>query len=282
VTRAKAALPGFDERFVRLRGVRLRYFVAGSGRPLVLVHGLGGAASNWIELAPRFAESRRVLVPELPGHGGSSPLPAAPNLNPYADAVASIAEREGLHPAPFVGHSLGGIVALRVAMRRPGAVAGLVLAAAAGISSATHRARYALEVTAVLRPGRRIAPLRGLIARTPWLRYPVFGGWGAADPAALSAAATQGFLAGPPFHTDTVSAAQALVFDDARSELGQIRCPALVLWGSADNQLPVSDAMDFARRLQAPLRVIPGCGHLLIGERPDACLHAIDSFVADF
>jgi 3-oxoadipate enol-lactonase len=282
VTRAKAALPGFDERFVRLRGVRLRYFVAGSGRPLVLVHGLGGAASNWIELAPRLAESRRVLVPELPGHGGSSPLPAAPNLNPYADAVASIAEREGLHPAPFVGHSLGGIVALRVAMRRPGAVAGLVLAAAAGISSATHRARYALEVTAVLRPGRRIAPLRGLIARTPWLRYPVFGGWGAADPAALSAAATQGFLAGPPLHTDTVSAAQALIFDDARSELGRIRCPALVLWGSADNQLPVSDAMDFARRLQAPLRVIPGCGHLLIGERPDACLHAIDSFVADF
>jgi pimeloyl-ACP methyl ester carboxylesterase len=275
MTGAKAGLPGFDERFVRMKGVRLRYFVAGSGRPLVLIHGLGGAASNWIELASRLAESRRVLVPELPGHGGSSPLPAAPNLNPYADAVASIGEREGLLPAPFVGHSFGGVVAIRMALRLPRAVTGLVLAATAGISSATGRARYALELTAVLKPGRRIAPLRRLIARVPVLRYPVFGGWGAADPPALSPAATEGFLAGPPLHTDTLSAARALVFDDPRAELERIRCPALVVWGSADNQLPLGDAFDFARRLRAQVRVIPGCGHLLIGERPDACLDAI-------
>jgi pimeloyl-ACP methyl ester carboxylesterase len=280
VSGAKAGLGGFAERFAEVRGLRLRYFVAGSGRPLILVHGLGGAASNWVELAPRLARARRVLVPELPGHGGSSPLAAAPNLNPFADAVGAVAEREALLPAPVVGHSLGGVVALRLALRRPHDVTGLVLVAGAGISSATRRARYALEVTAVVKPGRRLAPFRRLIARSPRLRSFVFGGWGVSDPLALSPSAAEGFLAPAPLHTDTVSAARALVLDDPRGDLERVGCPVLVLWGSADNQLPVEDAFEFARRLRAPLRVIPDCGHLLIGERPEACLDAIASLLS--
>src|ERR1044071_4921009 len=100
---AKVELPGFEERFLDARGCRLRYLVAGEGEPLVLVHGLGGAASNWLALAP-LLPGRRVIVPELPGHGGSSPLPAAPSLNPYADRISLLLEREGLAPAPVVGH----------------------------------------------------------------------------------------------------------------------------------------------------------------------------------
>jgi pimeloyl-ACP methyl ester carboxylesterase len=53
-----------------------------------------------------------------------------------------------------------------------------------------------------------------------------------------------------------------------------------VLWGARDNQLPLVDAFDYARRLGAPLRVIAECGHLLIAERPDACLDAIDGFLS--
>jgi pimeloyl-ACP methyl ester carboxylesterase len=60
-----------------------------------------------------------------------------------------------------------------------------------------------------------------------------------------------------------------------------VRCPSLVLWGARDNQLPVGDAFDYARRLRARLRVIADCGHLLIGERPQACADAIADFLAD-
>jgi pimeloyl-ACP methyl ester carboxylesterase len=56
-----------------------------------------------------------------------------------------------------------------------------------------------------------------------------------------------------------------------------VRCPVLVLWGARDNQLPVGDAFDYARRLRARLRVIADCGHLLIAERPEACADAIAS-----
>jgi pimeloyl-ACP methyl ester carboxylesterase len=274
-------VPGLDERYAELRGCRLRYLVSGEGEPLVLVHGLGGAAANWLALAPLLLPGRRLLVPELPGHGGSSPLPAAPSLNPYADRISLLLEREGLARAPVVGHSLGGAIALRLAIRRPELVSGLVLAAGAGISSGTPNARYALTITGLLKPARKIAPHRASVARSPLLKRFVFGRWGASDPPALPPELVEAFLAGPALHTDTVSAAKALVRDDPRLDLDRVRCPSLVLWGARDNQLPVEDAFDYARRLRARLRVIADCGHLLIGERPDACADAIDDLLSD-
>jgi pimeloyl-ACP methyl ester carboxylesterase len=280
VTDAKVELPGFEERFADVRGTRLRYLVAGEGEPLLLVHGLGGAAANWLAVAPLLLAGRRLLVPELPGHGGSAALPAAPSLNAYADRLGLLLEHEGLASAAVVGHSLGGAIALRLSIRRPDAVSALVLAGAAGISSGTRNARYALTITGIVKPGRRLAPHRWRIARSNALKRVVFGRWGASDPPALRAELAEAFLSGPARHTDTVSAAQALVRDDPRPDLDRVRCRSLVLWGARDNQLPVEDAFDYARRMCARLRVIADCGHLLIGERPDACADAIDDFLA--
>jgi pimeloyl-ACP methyl ester carboxylesterase len=280
VTAAKAGdLQGFSERWLDARGVRLRYFVAGSGTPLVLVHGLTGAASNFAELAPQLAERARVLVPELPGHGGSAPLPAAPSLDPYAERVRLVAEHEGMLPAVFVGHSLGAVVSLRLAMRSPEAVLGLVLAGSAGIASTTRWAEFWITTFGYLKLGRKVAPHRARFARGRLLRYIAFGYWGASDPPALSEDAVVGFLAGPALHTDTISAGRALVGDDPRIDLEGVRCRALVLWGARDRQVPIDDAFEYARRLRAPLRTIADCGHLLVGERPDACAHAIGEFL---
>jgi pimeloyl-ACP methyl ester carboxylesterase len=259
----------------------MRYLVGGrrSGRPLVLVHGLGGAASNWVELAPLLAESHRVLVPELPGHGCSTPLPVVANVAALADRVALVAEREQMLPAAVVGHSLGGVVGVRWALRRPEDVSALVLAAGAGISSASRRAKYGLRILGIIGPRRLIAPWSERVADNALLRYFVFGRWGASDPLILSPDAVDGFLEGTLLASDSASAARALVADDVRRELHEIRCPCLVLWGARDNQLPLADAFDFARRLRAPLRAIADCGHLLIGERPELCAEAIENFV---
>ena len=280
MTDAKA-ISGFEERFAETKGCRLRYFVGGpaEGAPLVLVHGLGGCAANWVDVAPLLAETRRVLIPELPGHGLSTPLPAVPNLAVFADRIALVAEREQLLPAAFVGHSLGAVVALRLALRRPEDVNALVLAAAAGISSASRRARYGLRILGIIGPRRFVAPWADSVADSPFLRYAVFGHWGAADPLSLSPAAVNGFLAGTRLTSDSVSAARAVVVDDVRPELRELRCPTLVLWGARDSQLTLADGFEFARRLDAPLRVIGDCGHLLIGERPDLCADAIENFL---
>jgi pimeloyl-ACP methyl ester carboxylesterase len=270
-------IPGFEERFAEVKGCRLRYFLGGpeGGPPLVLVHGLGGAAANWVDLAPLVAEQRRVLVPELPGHGLSTPLAAVPNLAVFADRIRILAEREHMLPAALVGHSLGGVVALRLARQQPEAVTALVLTAAAGISSTTRRAKYGLRILRLIGPRRFVAPWSDSVAHSAFLRFFVFGRWGASDPLIMSDDAVEGFLVGTQLTSDSVSAARALVLDDVRDERGEIHCPCLVLWGARDNQLPVADAFDFARRLRAPLRTIADCGHLLIGERPELCAEAI-------
>jgi pimeloyl-ACP methyl ester carboxylesterase len=280
VTDAKGIL-GLAERFAEVKGCRMRYFVGGRGldTPLVLVHGLGGCAANWVDVAPLLARKRRVLVPELPGHGRSEALAAVPNLAVFADRIGLVAEREGMIPAAFVGHSLGAVVAIRLALRRPEAVNALVLAGAAGISSTTRRAKWGLRILGIVGPRRLVAPWAGWVAESPFLRYVVFGRWGASDPLILSPEAVDGFLEGTRLTTNSVSAARAVVVDDVRQDLGELRCPTLVLWGARDNQLPVGDAFEFARRLHAPLRVIGDCGHLLIGERPDLCAEAIETFV---
>jgi len=79
VTDATGLLEGLDEGFVDHRGARIRVFAGGSGPPLLLIHGYGGAAWNFSELVPLLA-GRTLIVPDLPGHAGSSALPAAPSL----------------------------------------------------------------------------------------------------------------------------------------------------------------------------------------------------------
>lgn len=281
---SKPGLGGLDERRISHEGTELRYFVGGSGPPLALVHGLGGCAANWRAVAPALARERRVIVPELPGHGGSQALPGMSrrrpsSLDPFAAAVLAVLEAERALPAPWVGHSLGGLVGLRAAVRRPEAVTGIVLAAAAGISSATRLAEATVTALGIVRPGRILGRRRARVSRSRLGRTVAFGWWGVADPAGLDPELAEAFLAGPPQHTDTQSAGRALVATDPRLELDTVGCPCLCLWGAEDNWVPLQDGMEYARRLRAPLRSIAGCGHLLIGERPELVVRAVREFL---
>jgi len=272
LTDATILLEGLQERWHERRGARIRYFEGGHGPPLLLVHGFGGAAWNFSELAP-LLPGRRLIVPDLPGHGGSSPLPAT-TIAGFADVVASLLDE----PADVVGHSLGGVVALRLAERHPRLVRSVVLAAAAGISSSTRLAEITIALAGIVQPGRLAGRRADRVARSARLRRLVFGGFEVANPDLLSERAVHGFLLGPTMHTDALGAGLALAADDPRVDLERVRCPVLVLWGGRDRQVPLEDGFEYARRLRAPLRVIADCGHLLIGERPDACARAVLQF----
>lgn len=276
-TEAKRTFPQLEER--RFSGIR--YFAGGAGPPIVLVHGLGGWAGNWLAVAPALARERRVLVPDLPGHGGSAPLRGAVDLDPFADALLAVLEHEHALPAPWVGHSLGALVAVHAALRRPAAVQSLVLAAAPGITSSTRAAEVTLTLLGLLKPGRVLGRRSERVARSRLGRTLAFGGWAVADPAGLDPALARAFLSGPPQHADTLTAGRALIASDPRERLHELACPCLCLWGANDTWVPLADGMEYARRLRAPLRAIADCGHLLIGERPEAVVAAVHDFLAD-
>jgi pimeloyl-ACP methyl ester carboxylesterase len=272
-------LPGFTPHFAEFEGVPTRYFLGGEGPPLTLVHGLGGAAVNFTKLAPILARRRRVLIPDLPGHGLSGAFRHVDGLSTYARHLLAVARREKMLPGSLLGYSMGGVVALRLAVEEPDEVTALALVAPAGIVSTTKRAEIWLAVTGALRPAQVMTRFRGTFARRPRLRWLPFGLWGAADPPALEPDAVLGFLEGPSQHTDVGAAARALLHDDPRPDLARVRCPVALVWGARDRLVPLADGFEYARRLRAPIRTLPASGHLVVGELADECAVIVDEFL---
>ena len=89
----------------------------GAGRPLLLVHGLGGSVRSWDSLVPMLGQSRELVLVDLPGHGISPALAGRQTIAAYADALQSFMDRQGLTCVDIVGSSVGGRLVLELARR---------------------------------------------------------------------------------------------------------------------------------------------------------------------
>ena len=139
----------------RLAGT-VEYHVGGEGDPVLLVHGLGGSSGNWVEVLPELVRRHRVIAVDLPGHAGSGPLARGATMDDFAAATAAVLEAESVQRAVVAGHSLGGLVALRLARSRPELVRGLLLVAPAGIATTSR----VVEALVLRRRSGRVEPLR--------------------------------------------------------------------------------------------------------------------------
>ncbi|HEY1534066.1 MAG TPA: alpha/beta fold hydrolase, partial [Polyangiaceae bacterium] len=123
-------MAGPVHRDVTASGVRLRVAEAGSGPPVILIHGLFVDHTSWDLVMPELAESFRVIAPDLPGFGASEKPPPSRfpyGIDAFAEAIADLYAGLELGPAAVVGHALGGAVALTLAARHPELVSRLVL-----------------------------------------------------------------------------------------------------------------------------------------------------------
>jgi len=118
-----------------------------AGPPVVILHGLLGSARNWTAIAKQLGESARVFALDLRNHG-RSPWADAMSFNAMAGDVAAFVERHELRPATVIGHSLGGKVAMRLALSRPSLVERLVVVDVAPVA---YRHSFAGYVAALRR-----------------------------------------------------------------------------------------------------------------------------------
>lgn len=110
------------------QSIRLHRQQQGEGAPLLLLHGLGADHRDWRAVTPVLAGQRRIIAPDLRGHG-ASPRPRG-RYNPWrlARDVLALLDEEGVDTTPVVGHSMGGAVAMSLALLAPQRVTGLVIA----------------------------------------------------------------------------------------------------------------------------------------------------------
>jgi pimeloyl-ACP methyl ester carboxylesterase len=122
------------DRRVTVDGMSTQYLEAGTGAPLLLLHGYEQSASSWRWVIPALARTHRVLALSLPGHGDSAPAVGgyAPGRD-LAPFVAGFLDTLGVGLLDVVGNSVGGAVALRLALADPARVRTLTLVSSAGL-----------------------------------------------------------------------------------------------------------------------------------------------------
>jgi pimeloyl-ACP methyl ester carboxylesterase len=256
---------------LEIDGRPVNYVDLGSGaqEPIVFVHGLGGQWQNWLENLPRAAQERRVIALDLPGHGLTPMPPAQITISGYGRCVDALCERLDLGRVDIVGNSMGGYVAAEVAIQFPDRIDQLVLASAAGITSAD------LARAPILTIGRVMSAMathgvarRREIASRPKSRHMALA-LVARHPSRLRADfAYEGFFKGagkPGFQ----EALRACLSYDFRDRLPEIRHPTLIVWGENDSIIPVKDAQEFERLIPDSRKIVmKETGHVPMAERP--------------
>jgi len=274
------------EQNVEVDGFSIRYLSAGQGPPLVLLHGAGNNSLDWQWVMLTLAATYRIYAPDLPG----SPDSARPKVD-YSPGfferfVAAFVDTLNTGRAVFVGNSLGGLIALRLALSEPTRVIALVLLDSAGLGRAVNPAFASVNV-----------PSLGEVAMPFW-RTSIGAyqrAWGqtallfAHPPGGVPREwiAEQKRLALSPGYLEAhLSVLRALVSPFGQCEvlverLPTLEIPTLVVWGVRDRVFPESQARVAVSRLQeGSLALIPNCGHMPHVECPDRLLPALEGFLA--
>ncbi|MBS7537999.1 alpha/beta fold hydrolase [Ancylobacter lacus] len=133
--------------------LRVRYLRQGRGLPVILVHGVGMALEAWEPQVAVLAANHEVIALDMPGHGGSSLPPADARLSDYSAQVVGLMDALGLSQAVVIGHSMGALVALDVALAHPGRVCGVVALNAVYCRSPEQRAAVEARAAALAEQG---------------------------------------------------------------------------------------------------------------------------------
>jgi pimeloyl-ACP methyl ester carboxylesterase len=230
------------------------------GPPLVCLHGAGGAHNHWGYQLRGLSDIVQVYTIDLPGHGRSAP-PGYDTIAGYAAAVRTFMDALGLGRAALAGHSMGGAVALQVALDAPERVAGLALVGVGG------RMRVAPAILAGL-SGDRLATIRMIVEYS----------YAPDAPERLRRRAEAAYaLCDPAVYRGDYLACDAF---DILARLGEIGCPTAVVCGTADRMTPPKYAEALHDGIpDATLTLIPGAGHMTPIERPAEVSAALREFV---
>lgn len=254
-----------------VEGRTLTYLRAGSGPPLVLLHGIGGNATQWRHQLAGLSDAYDILAWDAPGYGGSDDPGAGWVLADYADCLAGLLDALGLEQVHLLGQSWGGVLAQEFYRRHGARIRTLSLADTfqAGSQPADER-RAALE-----------ARLQALETMTPAemarVRTPALVGRGAGPQALAEIEQMMAEIRPSGYRHAAVVLAEA----DTRTALVGIAIPCLVIAGEHDRIVPRALSAELHAAIPgAQWALISGAGHLSGQERPDAFNAVVREFLA--
>jgi len=243
-----------DIPFAGAPQVRVHYYAGGSGSPVVLVHGLGGRAEDWAALMPQLVrDHHRVYALDLPGYGRSDwPANAAYSIPEQTALVEAFLDNRKLARADLAGWSMGGWLAMRLALDQPQRIRRLVI-----FDSAGTRFPLAWD-TSIFEPDTpaKLRTLDDLLMAGPAPHVPAF-----IQRDIFRFVGRHGWVVRRNMNSLLTGA------DLLDGKLGALPMPMLIVWGKQDHLIPVAIGEQIHHDVpQSEFVVVDGCGHLAPGQ----------------
>ena len=246
--------------------VRVHYYEGGSGLPLVLVHGLGGRADDWSNLIPQLVrDHHHVYALDLPGYGRSEwPGNAKYSIPEEAGDVEAFISKMGLSQTDLAGWSMGGWVAMRVALDEPQRIRRLILIDSPGL---IFKLDWDTNLFVPDTP-EKLQKLDDLLMPNGAPKVPGF-----VARAIFNYEKKHGWVVRR--NLDSMLAQKDLL----DGKLGALKMPVLIVWGKQDHLIPVSEGEEIHHDIpQSEMQIFDGCGHLL----PEQCAARVGPVVKGF
>jgi pimeloyl-ACP methyl ester carboxylesterase len=261
---------------VRVGELDISYHEIGSGPPLLMLHGTGPGATGWSNFrltAPAFADRHRVIVPDLPRYGRSSKVPIrGPRLTVLSGIIAGFCEALGVTGANIIGNSMGGQVAMKLAIDRPDLVGRLVVIGSPPLGPSAMGPSPAEAIRLIegyyRGSGPSIEKMRQLLTTLVY------------DPSFVTDEVVQGRYESS-ISPETIEANKGPLWEkeNLEGQLDRLTAPVLIVWGQDDRAAPLDIALRMVRELpDARLLVFSRCGHWAQVEREVEFNAAVRSF----
>ena len=240
---------------VEVYGQKINYIEAGSGPNVILLHGLGGDATNWALTVPALASKYHVWVPDQVGFGYSDKPLINYRVATMVDFLEGFCKTLAIDRATLVGNSLGGWIAADYTMAHPERVEKLVLVDSAGYSFANGPIKPTREMMEGLNPNT--------IAGAKIVLSAIFASPSFSTDANAERLFTQHMRKNDGYTIDRFIDSILRGEDFLDGKLAAIKIPTLVLWGREDHLVPLTSGQQFAKDIAgAQITVFDHCGHV--------------------
>jgi pimeloyl-ACP methyl ester carboxylesterase len=257
---------------IKVNGIEMNYDLSGKGENLVLIHGFTDNLNMWYNQVPEFSKHYQVLRYDVRGFGQTEKSPGPFSMDLFADDLHGLLRTLGLPSACVLGYSMGGRIALEFCLKYPQEATGLVLAnSVVGAPSTPEREQRMKMMMEMIQAGNN-----EFIAETMTV-YSFSPGFKEKDPARFNQYKAIKLQNDPLGYLPVMTAmgAAALVPVD----LNRIKCPVLMLAGTADNFMPLNVAEEMHKKLKGAVLKTFSTGHITAIETPNEFNETVLAFL---
>lgn len=268
-----------ESRYVTVDGIKAHYIVAGKGPPLLLLHGLGASTVTWRDNVGPLSQHFRVYALDLPGHGNSDKLSIEYDSTRIVRLLVLTIKALGIEELAIIGNSVGGALALMIALRHPDLVSKLVLvnSAALGREITFYLRLVSIPFLGKMLEGSGLNGTRLMLKKI--FHDPRFVTQDLIDELSRSRSSPGAKDAVVKVIRNTVNVMGVRQDYVLADELQSLGLPLLVIWGREDRILPVSHAYRASEEAPtASVHVFDHCGHWPQMEKANA----FNCLVSDF